>query len=531
MKNKIIIVFMSLLVSGFYSCDDDLESINNNPNEPEVVPTNNIFAYSTKRYTDFSRDAFNSGRLTLPWMQYWGQTAYADEDRYLYRETSAESIYQNTYLVATDLKAILDQNSDPATKDAAAAYGNNNNQIAASRIILSYMFFELTNFFGDVPYYSYGSENETFQALSVNNSSSPVFAAQEDIYSDILKELREASNMINVSEPVFISGDNIFNGDAEKWKRFANSLRMRVANNLRGVDASLANSEIDAAIADGVMLSNEDNAVQAYDTADDNASPLWRAHITRTDFAVAAPFVQLLKGETGSFGPDPRLFEMAAPISATIEQVKNNTYTKSEDYDDYLGIPYAFRNTNFLDRTTYSFMSSNILKPDYEEVLMEYAEVQFIISERNGFSQENYVTGVRSSMERWGISEADINSFISGLPAATQETVLNQKYIALYMQPNQAYADYRRTGFPNTIVLPGETINLPAEQVAGLAPDNRVDSYVFEPGPVDPSVSEIPFRLRYPQILQTLNGSNRTAAAAKLPNGDLITSKLFWDVN
>lgn len=522
---------MSLLVSGFYSCDDGLEDINNNPNEPEVVPTNNIFAYSTKRFTDFSRDDFNSGRLTLPWMQYWGQTAYADEDRYLYRETSAQSIYQNTYLVATDLKAILDQNTDEETRESAAAYGNNNNQIAASRIMLSYMFFELTNFFGDVPYYSYGSDNESFQALSVNNTSSPVFAAQEDIYTDILKELTESSDMINTSEPVFISGDNIFNGDAGKWKKFANSLRMRVANNLRAVDPSLANAEIDAAIAAGVMLSNEDNAVQAYDTADDNASPFWRAHITRTDFAVAAPFVQLLKGETGSFGPDPRLFEMAAPISATIEQVKNNTYTRSEDYDDYLGIPYAFRNTNFLDRTTYSFMSSNILKPDYEEVLMEYAEVQFIISERNGFSQENYAAGVRASMERWGVAQADIDSFVSGLPAASQETVLNQKYVALYMQPHQAYADYRRTGFPNTIVLPGETITLPAEQVAGLAPDNRVNSYVFEPGPVDPSVSEIPFRLRYPQILQTLNGSNRTSAAAKLPNGDLITSKLFWDVN
>ncbi|MGB3145647.1 MAG: SusD/RagB family nutrient-binding outer membrane lipoprotein [Maribacter sp.] len=531
MKNKIILVFISLFAAGFYSCDDGLEDLNINPNEPEVVPTSNIFAYSTKRYTDTNRDAFSSGRLTLPWMQYWGQTAYADEDRYLYREGTAEDIYENTYLIATDLKAILDQNSNEETRDIAAAYGNNDNQIAASRIMLSYMFYELTNLFGDVPYYSYGSENDTFQALSVNNSSQPVFAAQEDIYTDVLNELREASDMIVTSEPVFTSGDNIFNGDAVKWKRFANSLRMRVANNLRAVDAATANAEIDDAIADGVMQSNDDNAAQAYATADDNASPFWQAFITRTDHAVAAPFVELLKGERGNFGPDPRLFEMAAPITVSIEDVKANTYTRSENYDDYLGIPYAFRNTNFLDRNTYSFMSSKILKPDYEEVLMEYAEVQFIISERNGFSQENYENGVRASMTKWEVAQADIDTFIGSLPAATQESVLNQKYVALYMQPNQAYADYRRTGFPNTIVLPGETIQLPAEQIAGLAPDNRVDSYVFQPGPVNPSVTEIPFRLRYPQILQTLNGTNRSAAAAKLPNGDLITSKLFWDVN
>ena len=397
--------------------------------------------------------------------------------------------------------------------------------------MLSYMFYELTNFFGDVPYYSYGSDNETFQALGVNTSQTPVFAAQEDIYSDILKELREASDMINTSEPVFTSGDNIYNGDPVKWKKFANSLRMRVANNLRGVDAALANAEIDDAIADGVMESNDDNAAQTYDTADDNASPLWRAFITRTDFAVAAPFVNLLKGESGNFGPDPRLFEMAVPITVPITDVQADTYTRSEDYDDYIGIPYAFRNTNFLDRNTYSFMSSKVLRPDYEEVLMEYAEVQFIISERNGFAQENYANGVRASMEKWGVAQADIDAFVAGLPAATQENVLNQKYVALYMQAHQAYADYRRTGFPNTIILPGETVNLPAEQVAGLPPENRETSYTFVSGPVDPSVTEIPFRLRYPQILQTLNGVNRNAAAADLSNGDVITSKLFWDVN
>ncbi|WP_086478390.1 SusD/RagB family nutrient-binding outer membrane lipoprotein [Arenibacter amylolyticus] len=531
MKNKFKILIALALFTGLYSCDKGLEDLNENPNQPEVVPTSNIFAYSTKRFTDFSRDAFNSGRLTLPWLQYWGQTAYADEDRFLYRETSAQSLYDNTYLVAVNLKSIIDQNSNEETKDIAAAYGNNNNQIAASRIMLSYMFYELTNFFGDVPYYSYGSDNETFQALDVNNTSTPVFAAQEDIYDDILKELRESSDMINTNEPVFTSGDNIFNGDAVKWKKFANSLILRVANNLRGVDPGKANAAIDAAIAAGVMESNDDNAAQAYDSADANASPFWAAFIARTDFAVAAPFVNLLKGETGNFGPDPRLFQMAAPIDASIGDIKSDTYEKSTDYDDYLGIPYAFRNTNFLDRTTYSFMSSNILKPDYKEVLMEYAEVQFIISERNGFSQENYENGVRASMERWGVPSDEIDTFVNNLPPATQENVLNQKYIALYMQPHQAYADYRRTGFPNTLVMPGDEVFLPAAQVNGLPPENRVPSYTFEAGPVNPSVTEIPFRLRYPQILQTLNGTNRNAAAAKLSEGDLITSKLFWDVN
>jgi len=531
MKNKLIIFALLAFAIGLHSCNKDITDLNDNPNEPEVVPTSNIFTYATKRYFDESRDAFSAGRLTLPWMQYWGQTAYADEDRFLYRETTAEGLYNNAYLVANNLKSILDLNTDEDTRETASSYGNNDNQIAASRIMLSYIFYELTNFFGDVPYYSYGSDNESFQALNDEETATPVFAASQDIYADILNELRESADMINTAEPVFTTGDNIFNGDAEKWKKFANSLILRVAMNLSEVDPATADAAIDVAIADGVMESNADNAAQAYDTADDNASPFWQAFIDRTDFAVAAPFVDLLKGETGNFGLDPRLYEMAAPIKASIGEVKAGTYEPSMDSDDYIGIPYAFRNTNFLDRETYSFMSSKVLKPDYEEVLMEYAEVQFIISEHNGFTQENYENGVQASMEKWGVAESDITTFVSNLPPATEENVLNQKYVALYMQAHTAYADYRRTGFPNTLVLPGETVALPPEQVQGLPPENRVSTYTFESGPVDPALTELPFRLRYPQILQTLNGENRNAAASRLPNGDLITSKLFWDVN
>ena len=249
---------MLVISAGFSSCDEGLEEVNINPNDPEVVPTANIFASATKSFIDFNRNAFNSGRLTQNWVEYWGQTAYADEDRYLYRESSAQSIYQNTYLVATDLKSIIDLNTDEATMDDAAASGDNDNQVAASRIMLSYMFYELTNFFGDVPYYSYGSDNENFQALDVDEDLNPVFAPQEEIYADILSELRQSADMINVNSPVFTSGDNIFNGDAAKWKKFANSLILRVANNLREVDPTTASNAINAAVQSGVMTSNDD---------------------------------------------------------------------------------------------------------------------------------------------------------------------------------------------------------------------------------------------------------------------------------
>ncbi|QKX03760.1 SusD/RagB family nutrient-binding outer membrane lipoprotein [Aquimarina sp. TRL1] len=515
----------------FTSCDSDLEAINQNPNDPEIVPTTTIFNSATKELTDISRGAFSSGRIALPWVQYWTQNNYANEDAYLYRESSATDFWEDHYKLATDFKKILDLNTDEETKATMSKYGSNNNQIAAARIMLSYIFHQLTDTFGDIPYYSYGNDNPDFQALQVNEFLTPKFVSQEVIYTDLLSELKAASDMIETSEKVFTSGDAIYNGDAVKWKKFANSLILRVANRLRGVDPTTANTAINTAIGAGVFESNDDNAAQIYEAADATGSPMYRAFFVnnRTDFGVAAPFINVLRGESGSFGQDPRLFKYAAPNSATAEQIKDNSYTVSTNIDDYDGFPYAFPNAAEIQFTTYTLPSHNVLRQDYSEVLMEYAEVAFILSEHNGWDQTEYENGVQASMEKWGVDSGDITDFIANLPAAAQESVLTQKYVALYMQPYEAWAEYRRTGFPKTLLLPGEEATITPEQFANLSGDNPSDKYIFTPGVAD--MNDLPTRLRYPVVLQTLNGANRKDAVSKLSNGDDLTSKLYWDNN
>src|SRR5690606_10731319 len=93
-----------------------------------------------------------------------------------------------------------------------------------------------------------------------------------------------------------------------------------------------------------------------------------------------------------------------------------------------------------------------ILAANYTEYYMEYAEVCFILSEVNNWDQDWYEAGVRASMERWGVEAAAIDAYVAALPAASEETVMMQKYIALYMQPMEAWSEYRRTGYPNTLV-------------------------------------------------------------------------------
>ena len=530
---KLVYLFLLFIVA---SCsNDDLPSLNENPNNPEVVPTSTIFNHATKRFMDNSRNGFGSGRLTLPWMQYWGQNDYSIEDRYLYRESTALDLWIYSYLAANNFKQIIDINVDEQTRDQQSLIGGNNeNQIAVSRIMLSYIFNFLVTTFGAIPYYSYGSDNENFQGLNIDQYPTPKFATELEITLDILKELRESADMISASSLV-IGSDNIYGGVAVKWKKFANSLILRIATRLKSISGneSIANNAIERAIADGVFTSNEDNAVQKYEKSDANGSPFWRSFIDRSDFGVASTFVTLLKGETGSFGQDPRLFEMVAPTITSIESVKQGRYTPSDKPEDYDGIPYAFSLVNQLSDSTWSWPSSRILRPDYGEVLMEYAEVAFLLSEHKNWDQTEYNNGVRASMERWGVSDdSTISSFINHLPAASKENVLTQKYIALYMQPHISWAEYRRTGFPSTdiLLLPGETATLTPEQAKKIT-SGTSGTYTFKALVSGIDIADLPSRLRYPQSLQTLNGANRAEAVRRLEGGDIITSKLIWDVN
>lgn len=535
-KNKILTVGLAgLTLFGVSSCDDDFESINSNPNNPEVVPTYMLFNGATRYLMTYTRDGWWSARMTLPWMQYSAQYIYLEEDKYQYRENQTSNGWFYLYKSANDFKSIIDFCENPETSNQMAGFGDLNNQIAASRIMLAYTFDQLASHFGDVPYWSYGNQDPDFQALQIDEYLQPKYASQQKVYADILNELKAASEQLNTSETVFSSGDNIYDGDAAKWKMFANSLRLRIANRIKAVYPD-ANAHISDAIASGVFTSNADNAVQAFGNTSSEGSPFWSTFMVgrRQDFAANGQFVKLLKGESATnYGVDPRLPKMVAPIGYTGYQVAEGAYTETSYQDiignptllnNYIGEPYGLPSgsqSSSIGET--SFMSSNVMKVDFGEVLMEYSEVQFILSELNGWDQAHYVEGVKASMQKWGVESADITSYIATLPAASKENVLNQKYIALFMQPQEAWCEYRRTGYPNggILLLPGAT----GYDVAG-------NPYTFQPlisGNV--TATDIPARVRYPQTEQNINQSSYQEAVGGLSNGDEINSKLWWDVN
>ena len=230
-KNIITAILGTTLLLG--SCTKDFGEINKNPNVPEDYLTYALFNGNNQALMYNLRGYDNMGKQSLTWMQYASQPIYTKESRYLFDPDGGSTIYYQMYGRGIGYKEIINLNTNPETKDLVSIYGKNNNQIAAARIMLAYVFSLGVQAFGDIPYYSYGDQdNPKFQALQTDKYVTPVFAPQKDVYLDILKELEAATAQIENDTFVFSSGDVIF-GTPTNLKKFANSLRLRIANHLK----------------------------------------------------------------------------------------------------------------------------------------------------------------------------------------------------------------------------------------------------------------------------------------------------------
>lgn len=534
MKRLAIIILGGLALLGTTtSCQKDFEEINTNPNRPQQALPTALFNGSTKLFLKNTRNYTTSGMMFRSWMQYSAQDTYTKESRFLYRDYAGDYLWRYPYQVAGGYKDIIDLNTDPKTKELMTTYGKNENQIAAARIMMAYTFALLVETFGDVPYYSYGSPNpERFQALQLEKYISPVYATQKEIYTDLLKELKEAAAQIVSDSYVFKEGDYIFE-TPDKMRRFANSLRLRLAIRLKDVqDAelrTLAQQSINE-LKDGtaVMQSESDTVELQFDSDDTNPAPIYNEYFVRNrvDYSPSNSFVQLLKGQRGNFGVDPRLQKYFAPKGLTKYQARDGRYTESNNINDYVGMPYGLDESmadfQFKSGVAVSFFSSRILQPNYAEVFMEYSEVCFLLSEANGWDNTWYKKGVEASMKKWGVDDAKITSFLATIPAANEENVLTQKYIALYMNPNEAWAEYRRTGYPHTLIKVNEETDLNIPTEAGQT------RYKFESLVAD--LTDIPERLRYPVAYKVINEANYQKALESMQmTTDILTKRLIFD--
>lgn len=505
--------FTVLFAAGvLISCSDNhMEEINQDPNRPTNVPTTTILLSAEKQLIDNVRNLDISLKGTQLFAQYYSQNIYSDQSRYDIPRSASDTYWSNAYKTLNNLNDIIQQNTDPIRKGPASAgvAGANQNQIAIARILKAYTFQNLTDVFGNVPYQSYGNPDSEFQALQQNPENlNPGYASQEKIYLDILNELKSAGDTLlkYKSSNTFDAYDVIFKGKNESWAKFANSLRLRIATRIRKQAPEISNAHFEDALAKGVFTSNADNAVFKYQAVAPNEAPLYRATVTanRKDFAVSHVLINVLKGTLGPVKvEDPRLGIYASKNTAGI----------------YLGQPYGLpvAAAGLLGSSEVSLPGTLIGAANFGEVLQEYAEVAFLISEYKNWDQTEYRNGVTASLQKWGVSADQITTYLAAIPAANAETVLSQKYLALYTQGDEAWSEIRRTGYPKFLVKSGDVVW--SRKVGDVVTD-----YKFEPlfG------NGIPERFYYPIKEQSVNLLNYQQAVKAQGNDD-ITTHLWWN--
>lgn len=354
------------------------------------------------------------------------------------------------------------------------------NKKSIVRILKAYTYHQLTDVAGDVPY---------FDALKGESGNlSPKYDTQQAIYLDLLKELKESAEALNPANPTFTTGDLFYKGDISKWKKFAYTLMLRLGMRLSEVDAATARTWVQTAIAGGVMTSDADIAKISYTNTTGNINPKTQ-NLVNGDYATpggdnveggkyAATFIDRLKSTN-----DPRL-----SVVSVVWQLAGATYNPNYSPAVQKGLVSGSLNTRPADFDTYSEPSPLVLNFAAPVILLGPAEANLLLAEAavRGWStgtsaQAAYNNAVRSGMTQWAlwpttngasgvITTAQIDAYLAANPyvatASTEaqiEQINTQKWLSLFGDDYEVYANWRRTGYPRL-----KKVNYPGNVTGGF---------------------------------------------------------------
>ena len=455
MKTYKHFIFLLLLVGTLTYCTDDFEELNTSPFEAANVPTAYLLTQAERASVprgdiDGTPIATTLMYTSNLYAQLMAETQYTDVSRYDTEELSFTGFYTGPL---ADLQTIINLNTNEETANSPEVLGSgaSANQIAAARILKAYNFQIVTDTWGDVPY---------FNALDFEEGFSPEYDEQAAIYADLVKELKEASAQIDESA-AGVEGDQIFQGDMSKWKKFANSLLLRVGIRMSEVDPAAAQDAITTAVANGVFESNDDSALYPYLSDAANANPIYY-HFNvdnRTDYAISA----LLADYLSSIG-DPRLSVYGEPTGNSMEA----------EAPAIVGMPYGLSEavSGSITNASISFPGEYWKdNPATSGIIMAYSEVQFILAEAaargwiGGNPEEYYNEAITASMNYYGVEDqAAINAYLNQPevaynPGNFKESIGTQKWIALYTVLNEPWSEWRRLGYPELQPAPAASFN------------------------------------------------------------------------
>lgn len=477
MKFKYIpILFSAILATSFTSCKKELADINKNPNEAENPLPDYLLTGAIKNTTD-AYWGTNNINSSLLFVQHWAKIQYTDPDRYIFSNTDLQDLWNSGYT-----KGITNLNKLIELADAQ----QNTNYRGVAKVLRSWTFLLLTDAYGDIPY---------SQAIQIKQFVTPKYDAQKDVYFGLLDDLKSAQTDLALNGKA-IAGDIIYGGKIDRWKKFANALRLRIALRIADREPEKTKAVLaEIATEGGAYISSNAEIAQLVYVTSPNQNPISNTFDTRNDHRISKTIVDKLKSLS-----DPRLPIFASP-------------TKDVTPEVYIGVPNGLltSDANSLGLNKTSKPGTYFLAPSAPAVILSYAEVLFDRAEiaARGLSNEDpaalYKQAVEESLRQYGVTEGEINTY-TNLPAVKynsgnfKKSIGEQKWIALFGQGLEAFAEWRRLDYPEL-----------APAVAGTLG------------------GKLPVRFIYPGREQSLNGENYKAAVAK-QGADLLTTKLWFDV-
>ncbi len=493
---------VALALSAAACNPERLTNLNRDPNNPTDAPPGPLFTNAVNTAVRRWLPLNNVGIMA----QHLAQTTYPQEDEYVNLQADRTSGYfDNPYQgELEDLRKLIAKGQEL----------NRPGIFGPAQVLQTWSFSYITDMFGDIPY------SDALKGDTAGGSLAPVYDKQEDIYNGFFAALSAAASaMANdpPGDPGLGSADPIYGGNLAKWQKFANSLHARLAMRIVNVAPARADSQLAAAFngPGGVFTSNADNAMLVWPGDGVNDNPFADNLKLRDDLRLSRTLMSLLVPSN-----DPRTRVYAQPV------VDSSVYPNG-----YGGMPNGLSQDSagkwfriasrpgtifYPGVTTYgTFGTSDGLK--FPSFLMTYAELLFIKAEAaerglGGLSPANaaqyYYDAITASLNQWGITNPDtINAFLSDTAivykggAAGLRQIARQKWIALFMDGEQAWSEWRRTCQPSTV----------------------------RPGP-NTIVPYVPRRFFYSNTEASVNAENLNAAIDRQGPDNFLT-RVWWDKN
>jgi len=390
-----------------------------------------------------------------------------------------------------------------------------------ARIIQAFAFMVLTDEYGAIPYTEAGAGYTDLLLF-------PKYDQQQDIYPKLIQEFTEATAALTTTSAAGTeTQDILYAGDIVKWKKFGYSLLLRAGMRLSKVDVAKAQSTVQAAFTGGVITNNADNAYIRHDANFTQPIGNMLNGSEAANFYLVKAFVDTLKSNS-----DPRLPSIAIRYKGATNGNGQTVAVGTTNPADQIGMPMGYDNGTIGARATADGLASFY---DYSQVdrrrmvkttapifLVTAAQTNLLLAEARfrgwiatGTAAQYFADGIKAHMDQ--MATYDAGSAVAGsardayvtlhplLPGIELQQINTQYWIASFLNGPEAFANFRRTGYPALTPNPyGQPNN----------PDVPNGTFIR--------------RLTYPTSELSVNTENVNAAIAS-QGPDKLSTRLWWD--